>query len=48
MLFRSIGEVYLADPENAIAKTEEATLIRNEIRSELAQLILRRLQAFKP
>lgn len=43
-----LSKVYLADPENAIAKTEEAELIRTEMRRELALLILRRLQAFKP
>ena len=44
----TLAKVYLADPENAIAKTEEANIIRNEMRREMAQLILRRLQAFKP
>lgn len=44
----TVTKVYLADPENAIAKTEEANIIRNEMRREMAQLILRRLQAFKP
>jgi outer membrane lipopolysaccharide assembly protein LptE/RlpB len=43
-----LSKVYLADPENAIAKTEEAELIRTEMRRELALLILRRLQSFKP
>jgi len=42
-----LSKVYLADPENAIAKTEEAELIRTEMRRELALLIMRRLQAFK-
>ena len=44
----SLSKVYLADPENAIAQTEEAELIRTEMRRELAQLILRRLQAYQP
>ena len=41
----SVSRVYLADPENAVAKNEEAQLIRAELRRELAQQILRRLQA---
>lgn len=44
----TINKVYLADPENAIAKNEEAEIIRDEMRRELGQLILRRLQAFEP
>ncbi len=44
----SLTKVYLADPENAVAKTEEALIIQNEMRQELSQLILRRLQAFAP
>jgi LPS-assembly lipoprotein len=44
----TLSKVYLADPENAVAKNEEAELIRSEMRKELAQQILRRLQAFKP
>ncbi|HTR00924.1 MAG TPA: LPS assembly lipoprotein LptE [Candidatus Acidoferrum sp.] len=44
----SIGKVYVADPENAVAKTEEANIIRDEMRSEISQQILRRLQAYKP
>jgi len=41
----SLTRVYLTDPENAVAKDEEAELIRQEMRRELAQQILRRLQA---
>ncbi|MGV3592433.1 MAG: LPS assembly lipoprotein LptE [Gammaproteobacteria bacterium] len=41
----SVSRVYLADPENAVAKNEEAELIRSEMRRELAQQILRRLQS---
>jgi LPS-assembly lipoprotein len=41
----SVAKVYLADPENAVAKNEEAELIRTEMRKELALLIVRRLQA---
>ena len=41
----SVSRVYLADPENAVAKNEEAELIRSEMRRELAQQVLRRLQA---
>jgi LPS-assembly lipoprotein len=44
----SLGKVYLADPENAIAKNEEAELIRTEMRRELALQLLRRLQVFVP
>lgn len=43
----SIERVYLADPENAVAKNEEAALIRSEMRRELAQQVLRRLQALQ-
>jgi LPS-assembly lipoprotein len=39
------SKVYLADPENAVAKNEEARQIRSEMRRELAQQIIRRLQA---
>jgi LPS-assembly lipoprotein len=42
----SLTKVYLADPDNAVAKNEEAELIRTEMRRELAQQILRRLQAY--
>ena len=41
----SVSRVYLADPESAVAKNEEAQLIRTEMRRELAQQILRRLQS---
>lgn len=41
----STTRVYLSDPENAVAKSEEAELIRQEMRRELAQQILNRLQA---
>lgn len=41
----SVSRVYLADPESAVAKNEEAELIRSELRRELAQQILRRLQS---
>ena len=41
----TVSRVYLADPENAVAKNEEAELIRTEMRRELAQQILRRLQS---
>jgi LPS-assembly lipoprotein len=41
----SIERVYLADPENAAAKSDEARLIQQEMRRELALQILRRLQA---
>jgi LPS-assembly lipoprotein len=40
-----LTRVYLTDPENAVAKEEEAELIRSELRRELAQQLLRRLQA---
>jgi LPS-assembly lipoprotein len=40
----SLSRVYLTDPENAVAKEEEAELIRSELRRELAQQLLRRLQ----
>lgn len=43
----SVARVYLADPENAVAKSEEAELIRDEMRRELAQQVLRRLQALE-
>lgn len=41
------SRVYLTDPENAVAKEEEAALIRNEMRRELAQQLLRQLQALE-
>jgi len=44
----NLSKVYLADPDNAVAKAEEAVIIQNEMRQELSQLILRRLQAFTP
>jgi LPS-assembly lipoprotein len=43
----SVARVYLADPESAVAKNEEAELIRTEMRRELAQQILRRLQSLE-
>ncbi len=43
----SVSRVYLADPENAVAKNEEAELIRTEMRREIAQQVLRRLQALQ-
>ena len=41
----STSKVYLADPENAVAKNEEAQQIRDEMRRELVLQIVRRLQA---
>ncbi len=41
----TLEKVYLADPENAVAKTDEAKIIQQEMRRELALQILRRLQA---
>ena len=41
----TLERVYLADPENAAAKSDEARLIQQEMRRELALQILRRLQA---
>lgn len=40
----TLERVYLADPENAAAKSDEARLIQQEMRRELALQILRRLQ----
>ena len=40
----SMDRVYLADPDNAVAKAEEAELIRAEMRRDLVVQILRRLQ----
>jgi len=40
----TVARIYLADPENAVAKNEEAVLIRTELRRELALQLLRRLQ----
>lgn len=39
-----MDRVYLADPENAVAKAEEAELIREEMRRDMVAQILRRLQ----
>jgi len=44
----AVTRFYLTDPENAVAKAEEADLIRSEMRRELAQQILRRLQSAVP
>lgn len=41
----TLERVYLADPQNAAAKSDEARLIQQEMRRELALQILRRLQA---
>jgi len=41
----SIEKVYLADPNNAVAKDEERELMAEEMRLELVNLILRRLQS---
>lgn len=40
----SIEKVYLADPNNAVAKAEERELIEEEMRRELVYQIMRRLQ----
>jgi LPS-assembly lipoprotein len=40
----TLQRVYLADPQNAAAKSDEALLIQREMRRELALQILRRLQ----
>lgn len=40
----TIERVYLADPNRAVAKQEERDLIEEEMRRELVNLILRRLQ----
>lgn len=41
----TIEKVYLADPNNAVAKAEERELMENEMYREMAILILRRLQS---
>ena len=41
----SIERVYLADPNNAVAKSDEGQLIRKEMRQALVRQILTRLQA---
>lgn len=40
----SIAKVYLADPNSAVAKAEERELMEGEMRRELVNQILRRLQ----
>jgi LPS-assembly lipoprotein len=40
--------IYLADPDNAIAKNEEAELILNEMRNALADQIIRQLASIAP
>ena len=40
----SAEQVYEADPANAAAKTNEAELVRNELRQALVEQIMRRLQ----
>jgi len=44
----SLFQFYEADPLNAAAKTNEAELIKSEMRQQLAAQILRQLQAFEP
>jgi len=44
----TIEKVYLADPNNAVAKQEEREIMEEEIRSELAIQILRLLQNIDP
>jgi LPS-assembly lipoprotein len=39
-----VERIYLADPENAVAKAEEAELIKDEMRQALVVQLLRRLQ----
>jgi outer membrane lipopolysaccharide assembly protein LptE/RlpB len=41
----SVEQVYEADPANAAAKTNEAELVRNELRQALVEQIIRRLQS---
>ena len=41
----TLERVYLADPNNAVAKAEEAALIREEMRQDVAAQIMRRLQS---
>jgi LPS-assembly lipoprotein len=43
----TVSRSYLADPSTAVATNEEAELIRTELRRELAQQILRRLQSLE-
>jgi LPS-assembly lipoprotein len=43
----TVSRSYLADPDTAVATNEEAELIRTELRRELAQQILRRLQSLE-
>ena len=40
----AIEKVYLADPDSAVAKAEERELLEDEMRRELVNQILRRLQ----
>jgi LPS-assembly lipoprotein len=41
-------QIYLADPDNAIAKSEEAELILGEMRNALADQIIRQLASLAP
>ncbi|HWK52733.1 MAG TPA: LPS assembly lipoprotein LptE [Hyphomicrobiales bacterium] len=41
----TLSRVYLADPENAVAKGQEAEQILREMRQDLSYQLLRRLQA---
>ena len=41
----TVSRVYLADPENVVAKNREAEQIQKEMRQDLSQQIVRRLQA---
>ena len=41
----TLERVYLADPNNAVAKAEEAAVIREEMRQDVTAQIMRRLQS---
>lgn len=43
-----VEKVYLADPNSAVAKAEERELMETEMRRELVNRILRRLQTVSP
>lgn len=44
----NLEQTYVADPNNAIAKSEEADQIREDLRRDVARQILSRLQNFEP
>ena len=43
----TVNQIYEADPANAAAKTNEAELVKTELRQELVEQIIRRLETVR-